>query len=327
MIEKVFKGVFKNEFEKFILYKQSLGHYKDFESKRIYEFISLNEFLDSYNLNEIKITKEMVDDYIEKNSYLSQGSLHYKESLLRQFSKFLISQGYEDIYISYQAQVKMPRDYIPYVFSDEEITKIFQIIDQLKFKNNLKLTLFYQTLFRLLYCTGLRIGEALNLKIDDVDLENNIITIHSGKGNVSRMVPFKPSLGWWLSEYKNKYFNPTDMYFFESPKGGKRSTSTIRSIFKDLVLVQANIKSNQSNGHKRGACLHSLRHAFACNALDQMIKEGKDPYCSLPYLSVYLGHTSIVNTEIYLRLTMQRYDEIINAGHYIYQEGLGDSNE
>lgn len=55
-----------------------------------------------------------------------------------------------------------------------------------------------------------------------------------------------------------------------------------------------------------------------------MIKSGKDPYCALPYLSVYLGHTSIVNTEIYLRLTLQRHEEIINAGHYIYLEGIGE---
>ena len=58
-----------------------------------------------------------------------------------------------------------------------------------------------------------------------------------------------------------------------------------------------------------------------------MIKEGKDPYCALPYLSVYLGHTDITNTEIYLRLTMERYDEVINAGHYIYERVLGGDND
>ena len=84
------------------------------------------------------------------------------------------------------------------------------------------------------------------------------------------------------------------------------------------------IKSSPLNGHKRGACVHSLRHTFACNALNQMIKSGKDPYCALPYLSIYLGHTSIVTTEIYLRLTLQRHEEIIDAGHYIYLEGIGE---
>ena len=117
MIKKTFTGIFKDELEKFISYKQSLGYYKNLENKRIYEFIALNEFLESYNLKEIKITKEMIDDYMEKYSYLSQSSLHYKECIIRQFSKFLKSQGYKDIYISYEAQVKMPRDFIPYVFT------------------------------------------------------------------------------------------------------------------------------------------------------------------------------------------------------------------
>lgn len=327
MIKKTFTGIFKDELEKFISYKQSLGYYKNLENKRIYEFIALNEFLESYNLKEIKITKEMIDDYIEKYSYLSQSSLHYKECIIRQFSKFLKSQGYKDIYISYEAQVKMPRDFIPYVFSDDEINMIFRIVDHLNFTKNPESKLFYQTFFRLLYCTGLRIGEALNLMMDDVDLDNNIINIYSGKGNVSRIVPFKPSLGQWLYQYKERCSKTHDIYFFESPRGGKRSPSSVGNIFRNLILAQANIKYKPSDGHRRGACVHSLRHTFACNALDQMIKEGKDPYCSLPYLSVYLGHTSIVNTEIYLRLTMQRYEEIINAGHHIYQKGFSDSNE
>lgn len=58
-----------------------------------------------------------------------------------------------------------------------------------------------------------------------------------------------------------------------------------------------------------------------------MVKEGVDSYCVLPYLSVYLGHTSVTNTEIYLRLTMQHYDEVIDYGHYIYEKGLGDLDE
>ena len=186
------------------------------------------------------------------------------------------SQGYENIYISYEAQVKMPRDFIPYVFSDDEITRIFKAVDNMKFKNNEQSKCFYQTVFRLLYCTGLRVGEVSNLKVDDVDLENNIVYVRSGKGNVSRMVPFKSSLGTWLTNYSESYSKESDTYF------------------------------------------------FACNALNQMIKSGKDPYCALPYLSVYLGHTSIVNTEIYLRLTLQRHEEIINAGHYIYLEGIGE---
>lgn len=138
------------------------------------------------------------------------------------------------------------------------------------------------------------------------------------------MVPFKSSLGTWLTNYSQSYSKESDTYFFESPRGGKRSPGAICAVFRNKILPMTGIKNSPLNGYKRGACVHSLRHTFACNALNQMIKSGKDPYCALPYLSIYLGHTSIVNTEIYLRLTLQRHEEIINAGHYIYLEGIGE---
>ena len=74
MKRRTFDGVFKNEFEKYITYKQSLRYYRNLESKKIYELVSLNNFLNSFNLSEIKITKEMVDIYLETNSSLSQGT-------------------------------------------------------------------------------------------------------------------------------------------------------------------------------------------------------------------------------------------------------------
>ena len=177
MYSKSFRGIFKEEFERFIMYKQSLGYYKNIEDKKIYELITLNNYLDSYNLQEIKITKDMYDDYISNLSGLSQSTIHHHECTLRQFSKFLKNEGYKDIYISYDCKVKMPRDYIPYVFSNEEIYRIFDVIDNLEFKKKAETSIFYQTVFRLLYCTGLRLGEATNLKIEDVDLNNNLLYI------------------------------------------------------------------------------------------------------------------------------------------------------
>lgn len=70
--------------------------------------------------------------------------------------------------------------------------------------------------------------------------------------------------------------------------------------FRKTMLRKANISSNPQNGHTRGACVHSFRHTFACDFLDQMIKERLDSCCGLPCLSVYLGHTNVINTEIYL---------------------------
>lgn len=219
----------------------------------------------------------------------------------------------------------MPRDFIPYVFSNNEIAQIFSKLDNVDVKESVRE--FYKTLFRLLYCTGLRIGEALRLKIEDVDLINNVITVHSGKGNVSRMVPFKESLGFYLRNYKENYGASFKIYFFESTRGGIRTINNIRTYLDKYVLAELGIQKHNQNGHKRGICIHTFRHTFACNALDQMIKEGKDPYCALPYLSFYMGHTSIVNTELYLRMTLDRYDEIIEKNHHIYKDSIGDDHE
>ena len=321
-IDKSFSGIFKVEFENFINFKKSLGQYKRVEEKKIYEFIELNKFLNKYELDAICITKEMVSDYINSHNHLSVSTKHIKECNLRQFSKFLINQGYKNIYIKYDSQVKMPRDFVPYVFSSNEIAQIFYTLDNVDAKGSVKE--FYKTFFRLLYCTGLRIGEALRLKIEDVDLINNVITIYSGKGNVSRMVPFKESLGIHLKKYKERYTSSFKIYFFESPKGGIRCSSAIGTYFNKYVLDELGLQKHNQNGHKRGVCIHTFRHTFACNALDQMIKEGKNLYCALPYLSFYMGHTSIVNTELYLRMTLDTYDEIIDKNHYIYKESIGD---
>lgn len=323
-ISKEFTGIFKEEFENFLEYKKALGQYKNIEGKLLYDYLALNRFLDTYELKEIILTEEMTSTYLELGEQLSQSTRHHHECNIRQFAKFLKMQGYENIYVQYDCAVKMPRDYIPYVFSVEEIKKIFLILDSRNsIHDRYDSQLFYQTLIRLLYCTGLRLGEALNLKIDDVDLANSIITINNGKGNVSRLVPFKASLCEWLIDYNKKKAKAGDTYFFESPLGGRRSNHSISKTFRNTILPRAGIHLESVNGHSRGPCIHSWRHTFACNALDQMIKEGKDPYCALPYLSVYLGHTDITNTEIYLRMTLQRYDEIVNAGHYIYEKVLG----
>ena len=322
-----FVGIFKNEFENFIKYKQSQGYYASLYKKNIYQLLHFNRYLDSLNLNEITFTEIMFSNYMDSLIGKSQSTLFKYECMVRQFTKFLKNQGYENIYIQNEHNIKNPRDYIPHVFSDSEVTKIFKVIDNLEFVRRKDLKLFYQTFFRLLYSTGLRLGEALNLKIEDVDLENNIIVVHFGKGNVSRLVPFKPSLSVWLKTYRKHNATKNDVYFFESINGGRKSNHSVSDYFRDVILKKADISSVPRNGHVRGTCVHSLRHTFACNSLDQMIKAGVDPYCALPYLSVYLGHTSVTNTEIYLRLTMQHYDEVINQGHYIYEKGLRDENE
>ena len=157
--KKEFTGIFKEEFENFLRYKNALGYYKKIEGNLLYDYLALNRFLDSYKLEEIALTEEMTFAYVKTAEHLSQSTRHHRECNIRQFAKFLKSQGYENIYIQYDCTVKMPRDYIPYVFSDAEMKRIFSVIDSRESAyDRYDSRLFYQTLIRLLYWKQLGSG-------------------------------------------------------------------------------------------------------------------------------------------------------------------------
>lgn len=97
--KKEFTGIFKEEFENFLRYKNALGYYKKIEGNLLYDYLALNRFLDSYKLEEIALTEEMTFAYVKTAEHLSQSTRHHRECNIRQFAKFLKSQGYENIYI------------------------------------------------------------------------------------------------------------------------------------------------------------------------------------------------------------------------------------
>lgn len=104
--------------------------------------------------------------------------------------------------------------------------RIFSVIDSRESAyDRYDSRLFYQTLIRLLYCTGLRLGEALELKISDIDFTDNIIIVNSGKGNVSRLVPFKASLGKWLINYNRKNQSLAIHIFLNLRQGAEDATT------------------------------------------------------------------------------------------------------
>lgn len=106
----------------------------------------------------------------------------------------------------------------------------------------------------------------------------------------------------------------------ESVNGHHRDTQNVRTVFITKILPAAGIDPNRGNVNVR---VHDLRHTFACHVLDNLTREGADSFCTLPYLSVYMGHKDIKCTESYLHLTEDRFSEITDAGHSIY-EGSGD---
>jgi len=180
-------------------------------------------------------------------------------------------------------QIKSPRKskYLPVVLSKEEV------IDLLRATRNLK----HRAIFALLYSSGLRVGEAINLKQKDMDIDRRQISIRLGKGRKDRVVIMAESFIPLLLNYLGTY-RPQN-YFIESPQGGLYSSSSIRAALHHACKL-ANIKKKVTP--------HTLRHSYATH----MLENGID----LRHIQSLLGHSKPETTMIYTHVTQKELMKI-----------------
>ena len=264
-----------------------------------------------HNHNDVThLTKEVVDSFLSLSNGSKPRTLHANQSFIRQYGLYLQLNGH-DSYVYPDKLIQCPKDFVPYIFTKEEIHSIFLFADQIGPNKNkfINTPFIYPAVFRLLYACGTRVGETLSLRTDDVNLEEGIITLYNGKNKVSRMIPMSDSLTKYLRMYNHRV-DRTDgnPFFFPARHGEHYSPTTIRNTFRK-ILQQAGIRQLSNGSYPR---IHDLRHTYAVHALELSISKGMDPYCSLPALSTYMGHKGIESTEYYLRLTKQYFVNVLN---------------
>lgn len=160
----------------------------------------------------------------------------------------------------------------------------------------------YRALLLVLYCTGLRFGEALRLRISDVDLRRNVIFVAESKGR-ARWVPFHPSLRHELVRYMRarRAFaasGPGDRVFVGANRV-KLSHSTAWHTVATLYR-EAGLKPWRGRVGPRPC---DFRHTFAVHRLTRWYRERVDLHARLPWLSAYMGHVNLLGTETYLTAT------------------------
>jgi len=303
-------------------YKSIYGmHIKQFiEMKRVLGFkyqtgaIILNQ-IDTLASERMEIssgiTKEFAGVWGEKKPNESDSYQYTRISFLVQFSSYLCDLGIQS-YIP-----KLPpfpqSTFIPYIYSQKEIEALFKASDELKLSNvQMDSCIFCMpALIRLLYCTGLRIGEALAMKMEDVNLDESYLRVRDSKNGKQRIIPISDSLTSVCREYV-KYRNQLPLgkrisgYFFIKLDGSKCGTS-VRVWFRKCL----NKAAIPYIGRWQGPRIHDLRHTFAVTSLSNMAEAGIDLYASLPILSSYLGHQSLKATDHYVRLTANMFPELI----------------
>jgi site-specific recombinase XerD len=241
-------------------------------------------FINSYKhagLGRINLfSSEKINEYhqcmIEEKKYADQTINQSVNAIKLYYKEYL----YKDVSIDMVIRPKIPK-LLPKVWSKEEMKRIFDTIDNLKHK----------TLLSLIYGSGLRIGEALNLRVGDIDSKRMRIRVLGAKGKKDRYTIMGKGVLTLLKNYYKAY-KPVD-YLFEGQYGGKYSATSAGKVLLKVI--------KKSGVPKRGG-LHSLRHSFATHLLES----GTD----LRYIQELLGHNSSKTTEIYTHVSNKYIENI-----------------
>lgn len=189
----------------------------------------------------------------------------------------------------------------PYLYTEREIEKLLQAAKGLRPEAALRPWTYY-CLFGLLVVTGLRLGEALALERQDVDLVQGLLTIRKSKFNKTRLVPIHDSTRAVLADYAKRRNRlvpaPTSPCFLVNDCGRKLCDGVVRYTFNKLSHL-IGLRGPADNTRPR---IHDFRHRFAVCTLIRWYRSRKDIERRLPILSTFLGHTHVRDTYWYLSL-------------------------
>jgi integrase/recombinase XerC len=287
----------KELIDNFVNYLKVEKNYSD-KTIKSYED-DLSSFILETNKGLLSITEEDIIEYLKilKNNKYKKTSISRKISTLKSFYKYVnfkkIKEGYNPtLYILYPKKDKKLPNFIEYNELEEMIQSSLE--GKNKKRNNL--------IVELLYATGVRVSELVNIKINDIDFNDQSIRV-MGKGSKERIVYFGEYALNALNEYinderKKTLKNMDSEWLFPSKKEDHLSTRMIELII-DKIMKSVSVKSKVSP--------HTLRHTFATHLLNSG--------CDIRVVQELLGHENLVTTEVYTHITNEELRNTYNKFH------------
>jgi len=294
--KKLSKGPFADLIARYLQFRRSFGLKLSGAEATLRKF---DRRLSQYSPRAKTVTKPMIIDFIRSSKHLQGSTLYLRFMHLRQFCRFLFKLN-PDNYIPEAAMIRRGRTVRkPHIYTIAEIIEIIKLAGSLRPKGSLR-PHTYSTLFALLWVSGLRIGEALRLNLEDVDAEMAVLYIRESKFFKSRLVPLTQSAASALEKYRrlreqHGHDQRPNAPFFVNEHAMRCSLSTVGCMFRRLTH-RLGIKTAQGHDPR----LHDFRHTFATRCLSEAYQTGRDPNATLPLLATYLGHVDVAYTQIYL---------------------------
>lgn len=288
----------------FLQYKHYLGY------KYRTDEIVLKEIVKYLTENNIgMITKEVIEDYARLNSNLKSNTIARNMCVFREFCKYLKLQDIECYQIPNKLYPQNHHNYTPYIFSHKEIKLIYQNLD--KPLNNYYYDYYqkvvYPLIVKILYQTGMRIGEVLNLSTEDY--KDNYFHLIDTKNGEERIIVLSNSLNELIKSYINKF----NYKFTDNNKLFQFCESSFLKYFNKVLKLSNILKTDN------GPRVHDLRHTFVVHIIEKWVKEESDINVLLPVLQTHMGHKSLRSLSYYFHST----HDLRHISNKVSEETLG----
>lgn len=301
-----FKGILADEMSGYLELLHSAS--RDTESYAS-TFRSLDDYLVKSGASEKALPESLLMGWLSTLS-IAGTTRNYEIARMRKFARYLAAMGIPAHELDF---CRASSSYRAYTFSDEEFSRIIAVADSGKASyTNAESSIVFPILLRILYGSGLRIGEALALQWEDIDLDKGILVIKKAKNNRQRRVPVSDSLKELLVGYYKRRFSENDKsaYLFANrEKTGKPYSVQTFGYWFSKVLEKAGIENQRKKPFERCISTHTLRHYFTFKSFQKAISEGRTFEETAPYLSAYLGHETFYGTERYITTDYGMYTD------------------
>lgn len=269
------------------LSKNTVSSYKN-------DISSFLSWLNKKQINYQQVSGKNINQFISNlfNSGLKSSSINRKISSIKHFYLFLSKK--KIIKYSPADEIETPKQekYLPISMSEDEVERLLNSPN-----SNRIIERRDKAMIEILYATGMRISELVNLKLTDVDFNRSVLKVF-GKGSKERLVPYGEKAAEALDIYLRDRKRSDSKNVFLSNRGSQITRGAFWQRIK-IYIKRENLKSSISP--------HTLRHAFATHLLNR----GAD----LRSVQILLGHSDLSTTQIYTHIAKQRLGEILKKHH------------
>jgi integrase len=288
----------------FLAHKRALGRKYQTEEATLHLLLA---FADQRGVSDLPgLTACLLEEFVASRPRPRARSFNHLVGVLGCFLDWAVTQQRLDASPWHRTRRRETAQRLPFLFDITQARRLLEAAAALP--DNPRATgrgRTYHAIFVLCYGLGLRAAEACGLRLDDVDIDRQLLVVRGGKFGKSRLVPHGPRIGQLLTDQLERRRvegapeHDAPLFTFD----GRRSVhpGTASQTFHRLVLDLAfPVPDGVTPAH-----LHSLRHSFAVGCLLRWYREGLDPSTRLYQLSTFMGHVDPTSTAVYLTITPQ----------------------